>query len=271
MADEEKNGGYTKMPNALLETLAKKNMNGTQRRILDVVIRNTLGFSRKKHKISLVFLANATDKDKTQIKRELKKLIDLGVLIEHSKPGFTKARELGINDQYEQWGQVSTLEADTPKLQGGDSPTPQGMKIPTKKENIKEKNKESAVPVFEVLWEQYPVKKGKGKVDPRQKEVIERLGLEKMQGTFDRYLAGVKSDRDNGFPKLRYQNGDTFFNTGYLDYLEPSEIGQEEKMVPPIRESVQMTGKDIENFSEQKRQDELKNREEQRKIYGKEM
>ena len=68
---------------------------------------------------------------------------------------------------------------------------------------------------FEELWSLYPNKKGKGQVSKAQKEKLFKVPLEEMKRAISRYSAGLKRDSWR-----KAQNGSTFFNTGYVDYLD---------------------------------------------------
>lgn len=70
--------------------------------------------------------------------------------------------------------------------------------------------------MFEELWLLYPVKKGKGQVSLSAKKRIAKVGIDEMRRAIDRYKAELAKDADWRKP----QNGSTFFNSGYVDYLD---------------------------------------------------
>ena len=70
--------------------------------------------------------------------------------------------------------------------------------------------------LFEYLWSLYPNKKGKGQISDAKKRKLFAIGQEEMQRAIDRYKAELKQDSDWRKP----QNGSTFFNSGYVDYLD---------------------------------------------------
>lgn len=76
-------------------------------------------------------------------------------------------------------------------------------------------NQEAEV-LFEHLWKQYPQKKGKGQVSLAAKKRLLGHGNEQMERAIARYLTELKKDADWRKP----QNGSTFFNSGYIDYLD---------------------------------------------------
>lgn len=106
MADVQLENGFTKIANKIIEALAKMPLNGTQRRIIDVIIRFTYGFNRKEHDFSINFLIKAMSLKNTQYKqicRELRTLIDMKILIEESEPTKNSSRCLSFNKNYDLW------------------------------------------------------------------------------------------------------------------------------------------------------------------------
>lgn len=95
--------GYTKLANELLEEVPKFKFNGTQLRIIMLVWRYTYGFNRKDHEMSLTFISNAAGIIKSQIDRELTKLIENKVIIVTAESTHTKSRKLGFNKNYSEW------------------------------------------------------------------------------------------------------------------------------------------------------------------------
>lgn len=75
---------------------------------------------------------------------------------------------------------------------------------------------ESPEDFFERIWKLYPLKRGKGKVSKAKKQVLEKIGYEQLQRCVERYVAEIKASG-----KEKYmQHGSTFFNSGYVDYLD---------------------------------------------------
>lgn len=71
---------------------------------------------------------------------------------------------------------------------------------------------------FEEIWRLYPNKKGKGRISNTKKKELYKLGDE-IKRCISRYIEDVE-ERRKSFPELKYQNGSTFFNSGYVDYLD---------------------------------------------------
>lgn len=84
-----------------------------------------------------------------------------------------------------------------------------------KQGNKKTMCKADAVALFERLWKLYPVKKGKGQISDAKKMKLLEIGFDEMNRAIERYVGYVKS-----IDYLQYQNGSTFFNSGYVDYLD---------------------------------------------------
>lgn len=118
MARPQLEDGYTRIANEILDALAKTNLNGTQRRILDVIFRQTYGYQRKEHEISLTFLSKATGIHKMQIQRELTSLIDRKIIIVLKEASFNKSRVMTFNKYYNQWLDGEQL---TKKLTGNEN------------------------------------------------------------------------------------------------------------------------------------------------------
>ncbi len=89
-------------------------------------------------------------------------------------------------------------------------------------ENISggESKKKQIEDFFEEVWALYPNKKGKGSVSAKTKSKLFALGKGQVVQAITRYVDYVKKENARGFD-LQYKHGSTFFNSGYLDYLEP--------------------------------------------------
>lgn len=70
--------------------------------------------------------------------------------------------------------------------------------------------------LFERLWKLYPNKKGKGQVSDTQKKRLLAIGEDKLVKAIERYSLELQKDAD--WRKAQY--GSTFFNSGYVDYLD---------------------------------------------------
>lgn len=79
-----------------------------------------------------------------------------------------------------------------------------------------------ATELFEKLWKLFPNKKGKGQVSLAAKRRLLKVGLEEMTRAIDRYISELEKDSEWRRP----QNGSTFFNSGYVDYLDCNYVPQ---------------------------------------------
>lgn len=79
--------------------------------------------------------------------------------------------------------------------------------------------KADALALFEKLWKLYPCKKGKGQVSDAAKMKLLKIGCEEMERAIKRYIEYVES-----IDYLHYKNGSTFFNSGYIDYLDANYV-----------------------------------------------
>ena len=88
--------------------------------------------------------------------------------------------------------------------------------LDNKKNSVKQPSKADVDAFFESVWKLYPVKKGKGQVSDTKRKVLFNLGYEAIKQAINRYLTELKKDASWRRP----QNGSTFFNSGYVDYLD---------------------------------------------------
>lgn len=117
---------------------------------------------------------------------------------------------------------------DTPKIQGAvqnkESKEDKNDKENKDIHNVqKDTKKADANALFEKLWELYPVKKGKGQVSDTAKLRLLKIGEEELLRAIERYKAELEKDSDWRKP----QNGSTFFNSGYVDYLDENYVPSE--------------------------------------------
>lgn len=251
MANPQKEHGHTQIANELMEQIPMFKFNGTQLRILLVIIRYTYGFNRTEHEMSLSFISEATQINREQTKRELSTLIKNNVITVTIEASFNSTRVLKFNKNYEEW----EIEKSKLKSYQGANYTPGSKKgytpgselDPTlKKEknsykhsstkdgegihniplggsgldpqerqykyNIKEK---SINDFFESIWKLYPLKKGKNKVSNSSKKELHKIGYEEIARAIERYKKYVEANS-----WLKYQYGSTFLNGGYIDYLD---------------------------------------------------
>lgn len=250
MANPQLEHGYTRIANEILEVIAKIKMSPTQYRLIYVIWRYTYGFNRREHNMSLSFFEEATECDKRNIQRELKRLEERNIIKQNI--GGNK-RMVSFNKNYNEWdsdmaigkttigeidnGEIDNWQIDQPTIGETDNATIGEIDNQERnKDNIKEMPIEN---FFEELWSLYPRKKGKSKVSKKQKKKLyEEVGYEKMKKAITKYKEETK-DREEKF--IMY--GSTFFNSGYLDYL-PVEANTKE--IVPTGKTRILTDEDIQ-------------------------
>lgn len=151
---------------------------------------------------SIPRISAETGLTESQVRTALKKLKNTGYISTKSTNKYTIYTVNGYQ-KYIDCGQVAetTTEENTVVENG------------TKMEQT---DKNAINECFERLWKQYPNKRGKGQVSDAKKKVLYQIGEEHIQRALKRYLDGL--EKDASWRKL--QNGSTFFNSGYVDYLD---------------------------------------------------
>ncbi|WP_213997014.1 replication protein [Tepidanaerobacter syntrophicus] len=103
-------GGYTRIANEILERISTMPLNGTQFRILMVIWRYTYGFNRKEHELSQNFIAEASSLSERQVRRELKRLVEMKIINVVKEATFSSARVLAFNKYFDTWRINQTTE-----------------------------------------------------------------------------------------------------------------------------------------------------------------
>ena len=89
---------------------------------------------------------------------------------------------------------------------------------------------------FERAWQYYPNKRGKGQVSEKSKERLMSHGWDNVKRAIDRYLDDLTTDEWR-----KAQNGSTFFNSGYIDYLD-------ENYEPPMNPKLDYSKTDLDDL-----------------------
>lgn len=86
-----------------------------------------------------------------------------------------------------------------------------------KAKNIKNSCSNDADALFERIWKLYPIKLGKSSVKKVQRENLFKIGYDELVRAVERYV----SEQQKKCTELKYyKHGSTFFNNGYVDYLD---------------------------------------------------
>lgn len=161
----------------------------------------------------------------------LKKLLADNMLILKQKTNHFSIYEI---TNYSKFNQQQTLEPQgiegIVNQQLTISQPSDNQQLTTNEEGIK-KDKEILIEdFFKIVWGLYPSKKGVGQVSKSRKAELYKVGLDELTNCINAYKKHVEAQRRTGFD-LKYQNGSTFFNSGYKDYLES-------KVDKPIRKPI---------------------------------
>ena len=94
---------------------------------------------------------------------------------------------------------------------------------------------ESLEAFYESIWNLYPIKKGKGQVSRTKKQVLQRIGYNQMKRCVERFVKDMESEhRDRKY----WMHGSTFFNSGYVDYLDKNYMQSGIESIPPVEKPV---------------------------------
>ena len=166
---------------------------------------------------SIGILAKETSLTNDEVRTALKHLIFTKEITKQNFSKFTVFTVVRYNDYQELPKQVPN------QIPSSSQPVPN--LFPTIEEDKKGKKRKNinnimcnadASALFEELWKLYPVKKGKGQISIAAKQRLLKVGHDEMIRAIDRYKSELEKDKDWRRP----QNGSTFFNSGYVDYLD---------------------------------------------------
>lgn len=175
---------------------------------------------------SIARLSAETGLSVSAVRTALKKLKDTGYIKQQSNNKYTIYT---VND-YKSY--ITTADCGQ-KIEKQQEDVKKVAKIEEKTDKVKKKNeypegktesKKKVNECFEKLWKLYPSKRGKGQVKEAQKRKLAEIGYEEMQRAVQRYKQDLEKDTWR-----KPQNGSTFFNSGYVDYLDANYVKPEEK------------------------------------------
>jgi uncharacterized protein YdaU (DUF1376 family) len=101
--------------------------------------------------------------------------------------------------------------------------------------------------LFETIWSMYPRKEGKGSVSDTQKKKLYGIGLEQMTKAIDRYKQKIESEH---IEKKYIKQGSTFFNSGYVDYIDANYTSDttQQPSAPPKSHIEVINGEEVTIF-----------------------
>lgn len=169
---------------------------------------------------SITRISAETGLTESQVRTALKKLKDTGYISTKSTNKYT-IYTVNEYQKYIDCGQVAkaTTEENTVVKNGTKMEQSEENAKETcekSKENCEKSNKKAINECFERIWKKYPNKRGKGQVSDTKKKTLYEIGEEKIERALKRYLDDLSKDSSWRKP----QNGSTFFNSGYVDYLD---------------------------------------------------
>lgn len=107
-----------------------------------------------------------------------------------------------------------------------------------KKEN---NNKQEIENFFEECWSLYPKKEGKGSISISKKTELFKLG-EELKRAVNRYKDKIETEKTE---KKYIKQGSTFFNSGYIDYLDSNFLEEQKQVIPRIIYELDEDGEEI--------------------------
>lgn len=147
----------------------------------------------------------------------LKVLIDKGIIIQKNK-GLPMKRHFKIN--YEVLSKLVFKNFEncmSNNLETNIQKTLNNKEYINKQPINKQNNINTLDTFFESIWKMYPKKKGKGQVSKSQKKKLYDIGIDEMTRCLERVN---KYYTDKKTEEQFMQQGSTFFNSGYVDYLD---------------------------------------------------
>jgi hypothetical protein len=137
--------------------------------------------------------------------------------------------ELKTNNKFtvvtvENWGLYQDTESEN-EQQMNNKRTTNEQQMNTNK-NVKNV-KEEYIDEFEIIWQLYPNKKGKAAAMKKYPSLRSKHSFEDLQRAVKKYADDVKGQ------DVKYiKHGSTFFNGGYLDYIEAEKPKKVVKLTP---------------------------------------
>lgn len=169
---------------------------------------------------SITRISAETGLTESQVRTALKKLKDTGYISTKSTNKYTIYTVIGYQEYIDCVQVAETTTEENKVVENGTKMEQTDEKAKEtcekSKENCEKSNKKAINECFERLWKQYPNKRGKGQVSDTKKKTLYEIGEEKIERALKRYLDDLSKDSSWRKP----QNGSTFFNSGYVDYLD---------------------------------------------------
>lgn len=250
VASPQPTDAHIRIAHSITEAIMMRDFSKRQRAILDLILRLSWGCGRKYAIIPMQKDFRIVGIAETKVKSELEWLINANVIecckeantysflkdfdkwaislvSDYNRKRFDELLHINLTSQI---GNLLPKTESEETSQNGNELYEKGRNFPKNREvapdantdekpicgQSKESNKESIniySSFFEKIWTLYPNKKGKAKIKDTQKKKLYSIGLDEISRCIERYK---KSKPD----WQAWQNGSTFFNMGYLDYMD---------------------------------------------------
>ena len=174
-------------------------------------------------------LALATGQTESAVYKRLDSLRKMGMTTQKSNNKFTIVKVLNYSvyqGEEIDGEQPSNNKVTTKEQQGNTDNTLKNLK--NEKKGIKSINTLVGFD-FESVWKLYPKKEGKGQISKTQMEKLAKIGVEELSRAVERYRQSKQ-----GTDRQYLQNGSTFFNSGYVDYLDANYQAPEPNHNTPL-------------------------------------
>lgn len=251
MANPQVENGFTAISNELLEAIYKADLTRNEMKILLCIIRYTYGFHKENAFLSCGFLSAETSLPKSRVSESLNGLKGKNIVIVKKADG-RQPQEIEIQKDFGKWGVTVTESVTvTENVTVTESVTVTenvtnryGIRNHTVTENVtatsnKKNNKENInkgacaqsknahegsahIPDwFEEAWSEYPNKKGKNRISQKSYKELVTAGRDAVLNAVRNYAAYCRQNQ-----WYHPQNGSTFFNGGWRDYIQNPQTCQ---------------------------------------------
>ena len=151
-----------------------------------------------------------------------------------------------INAVIEEEIGIDRLSIDYPKYiySGSENEIPVSVEVRNKNKNNNKKennNKQEIENFFEECWMLYPKKEGKGSISISKKTELFKLG-EELKRAVNRYKDKIETENTE---KKYIKQGSTFFNSGYIDYLDINYQEQAPVVINRVHYDLDSEGNEI--------------------------
>lgn len=227
---------FTQIHNAIIRA---NNLNPYQKSLICNILSNEAGF-----KISISMLMKRIPCGQTKVKATINELKELNILKvfrgkSQNNTWDTNSYEIDLKYLFQYIG----VSLDTTKgtashdLHVSHDTTKdctlydQGVSLDTTKKNTNKNTKENTnkniyAQQAEQLWSLYPNKKGKDDAIKKLPKLIHEYGYEQLERCINRYKQEVEAKET---PKEYIKYGSTFFNGGFIDYLDENYQEEQKK------------------------------------------